>query len=579
MIERIFPFLGWVRLTSLHTLRRDAVAGLVVALVLIPQSLAYAQLAGVPAHHGLYASLIPVALGALFGSSRQLATGPVALTSLLTAASVTPLAVAGTSKFVVYAVLLALLSGVMQLALGWMRMGVIVNFLSHPVLIGFTSAAAIIISLSQLSALLAVPMGKSGHFLEDIWDLLAHLSGLHPSTTAIGLAALALMWALRRMAPTLPGVLIAVVLSTAVSYLMGFAESGGKVVGEIPRGVPPLSVPIVEWRASIQLFPAALVIALISFMEAMASARVIATRTRVPVDMNQELIGQGLAKIGSAFSQSFPVSGSFSRSALNLAAGAKTGASALFTAFFVLLTLLFFTPLLHHLPLSVLSAIIMMAVVPLVTFRGMRDAWRARTDDGIAAVATFIATLAFAPYIQNGILTGVVLSLGCFLYRSMTPRVVVLGRDQDGTLRDAARFDLPALHPRVSAIRFDGQLYFANVSYFEESVLKLVTDNANLRFILVVSDGINGLDASGVEMLWRLVERLGENGITVVFSGVKKQVREVMERTGLAARIGEENLFRPFITETVAMEAIRQRLGGAPTEAQGGSVPGRQPAG
>ncbi|MFZ1060268.1 MAG: SulP family inorganic anion transporter [Candidatus Rokuibacteriota bacterium] len=569
MLERIFPFLGWVRLVTLQSLRDDLLAGLVVALVLIPQSLAYAQLAGVPVHHGLYASLIPVAVGALFGSSRQLATGPVAMTSLLIAASITPLAAPGTPQFIEYAILLALWSGLMQLILGWIGMGVLVNFLSHPVLVGFTSAAAIIIALSQASAFLAIPMGEAGHFLEDLWHLIARVPDLHWLTMAMGLSALALMWALRRVAPRLPGVLIAVALTTGVSYFIGFAGLGGKVVGSIPPGLPRLRAPLLEWRASVQLFPAALVVALISFMEAMASAKVIATRTRVPLNINQELIGQGLAKIAGAFSQSFPVSGSFSRSALNLAMGAKTGVASLFTAGCVLLALLHLTPLLYHLPLSVLAAIITMAVLPLVTFKGMRDAWRARADDGIAAAATFVATLAFAPYIQSGVITGIVLSLVFFLYRSMTPRVVVLGRSADGTLRDAVRFNLPPIHPQVAAIRFDGQLYFANVSYFEDCILKLVSDNRRLRFILVMADGINGLDASGVEMLGHLVDRLAENGITLVFCGVKRQVQDVMEKTGLVTKIGPENILRLVLTDKMALEVIGERLKAASLDLEG----------
>jgi SulP family sulfate permease len=504
--------------------------------------------------------MLPVAVGALFGSSRQLATGPVAMTSLLTAASIAPMAAPGTPTFIAYAILLALLSGLVQLILGWLRMGVLVNFLSHPVLVGFTNAAAIIITLSQLSAFLAVPMGTSGHFLEDLWPLFARIGHTHWVTLAMGLSALGLLWALRKVAPKAPAALVAAALGTWVSYLIGFAELGGRVVGDIPPGLPSLMLPSLEWRPSVRLLPTAVVIALISFMEAMASAKVIAMKTRVPLDVNQELIGQGLAKIAGSLSQSFPVSGSFSRSALNLAMGARTGASALFTAFFVLLTLLFLTPLLYHLPLSVLSAIIAVAVLPLLNLRGLRDAWRARRDDGIAAVAAFVTTLAFAPRIHAGILVGIVLSLGFFLYRSMRPRAVILGRDKDGTLRDAARLHLPPLHPKVAALRFDGQLYFANVSYFEDFVLKVVTDGPALRFILVVANGINGLDASGVEMLSQLVDRLNEDGVTLVFSGLKKQVRDVMERTGLDRKIGPDNLFRLVSTEKMALEAIGARL-------------------
>ena len=535
------------------TLKADLVAGITVSLVAIPQSLAYAQLAGVPAYYGLYAALIPTVVGALFGSSNQLSTGPVAMTSLLTAASIAPLAGHGSALFYSYAILLALISGLFQIAFGLFRVGVLLNFLSNPVLMGFINAAAIIIGLSQLPTLLGIPAAQSEHFLLDISRVLLHIDTAHALSIGFGISAIFMLLGFKRFAPKLPGVLITVASLTWISYAIDYANLGGRVVGVVPQGLPTLSLPPLDWHATVALLPASFVIALISFMEAMSSCKVIAIKTRQPWDENKELIGQGLAKVAAAFCQSMPVSGSFSRSALNLASDARTPLSSIISAVFVLLTLLFFTSLLFHLPKPVLAAIIMMAVINLINFQSVRNAWRASRDDGIAAMVTFIATLAFAPNIQNGILTGIILSLSLLLYRMMRPRIAVLGLHSDTTLRDAVRHNLPPLHPKLGAIRFDGALRFVNVSYFEDALLKLERENPEMECILVQSNGINEIDASGIEMLRNLLERFQKSGIKLTFSGLKKQVSDVMDRTGLTAKIGEENI---YATDRMAIDKI-----------------------
>jgi len=540
-----------------ETLRADLIAGITVSLVAIPQSLAYAQLAGVPAYYGLYAALIPTVIGALFGSSKQLSTGPVAMTSLLTAASIAPLAAHGSELFYSYAILLALVSGLFQIAFGLLRVGILLNFLSNPVLMGFINAAALIIGLSQLPTLLGIPAAQSEHFLLDITRVIMHIDTAHELSIAFGVSAIVMLLGFKQYAPRLPGVLITVALLTWISYLIDYANLGGRVVGIVPQGLPTLSLPPLDWHATVALLPASFVIALISFMEAMSSCKVIAIKTRQPWDENKELIGQGLAKVAAAFSQSMPVSGSFSRSALNIASDARTPLSSIISAVFVLFTLLFFTSLLYHLPKPVLAAIIMMAVINLINFQSIRNAWRASRDDGIAAMMTFVATLAFAPNIQNGILTGIILSLSLLLYRMMRPRVAVLGLHSDTTLRDAVRHNLPPLHPRLGAIRFDGALRFVNVSYFEDALLKLERENPDMACILVQSSGINEIDASGIEMLRNLLERLQNSGITLTFSGLKKQVSDVMDRTGLTAKIGEQNI---FATDSLAINEICQLL-------------------
>lgn len=539
------------------TVKADLLAGITVSLVAIPQSLAYAQLAGVPAYYGLYAALIPTVIGALFGSSNQLSTGPVAMTSLLTAASIAPLAAHGSDLFYSYAILLALISGIFQIAFGVLRIGILLNFLSNPVLMGFINAAALIIGLSQLPTLLGIPAAQSEHFLLDISRVVMHIDTAHALSLGFGVVAILLLLGFKKFAPKFPGVLITVASLTWVSYAIDYASLGGRVVGAVPQGLPTLSLPPLDWHATIALLPAGFVIALISFMEAMSSCKVIAIKTRQPWDENKELIGQGLAKVAAAFSQSMPVSGSFSRSALNLASDARTPLSSLISAAFVLLTLIFFTSLLYHLPKPVLAAIIMMAVLNLINVQSIKHAWRANRDDGLAAVVTFLATLAFAPNIQNGILTGIILSLSLLLYRMMRPRVAVLGLHSDETLRDAIRHNLPPLHPRLGAIRFDGAMRFVNVSYFEDALLKLERENPELACILVQSSGINEIDASGIEMLSNLLDRFKSSGIKLAFSGLKKQVSDVMDRTGLTDKIGQENI---FATDKLALEGLCQRL-------------------
>jgi len=551
----------WVKWKSLRVdadnLRHDVIAGITVSLVAVPQSLAYAQLAGVPAYYGLYAAFLPSIVGAVFGSSRQLSTGPVAMTSLLTAASVAPLAMRGTDAFYTHVILLALLSGLFQVAFGLFRAGVLLNFLSFPVLMGFINAAALIIGLSQLPTLLGIPSRQSEHFLLDTWQVITNIDTLHAVSLAFGISAFVMLIAFRRFAPKLPGVLLTVAALTWVSGVIGYADMGGRVVGTVPQGLPTFAIPKGDWNMVVALLPAAFVIAVISFMEAMSSAKVIAIKTRQPWNENQELIAQGAAKVAAAFVQSMPVSGSFSRSALNLASNAKTGLSSVVAACAVLLTLLFFTSLLYHLPKPVLAAIIIMAVVGLINFPALRGAWRASRDDGIAAVATFVATLAFAPNIQNGIVTGIMLSLGLMLYRLMRPRVAQLGFHPDGVLRDARRFGLAPLHPQLGAIRFDGSLHFINASFFEDALLQLERDTPNLRYVLITCGGINDLDASGVEVLGKLVERFRANGIELTFSSLKKQVQDVMDRSGLTEQIGRSNI---FATDAHALEQLRARL-------------------
>ena len=554
--RRLIPCREWPRPTP-ASIRADLIAGIAVALVLIPQSMAYAALAGMPPYYGLYAAFLPVIVAAVWGSSPQLATGPVAVVALLTASALTPLAEPGSGEFITLAIALAFLVGVIQLVLGLFSLGTLVNFLAHPVILGFTNAAAIVIALSQVNDLLGVPLDRDAGMLVAFADVLGRLENAHLPTLAMGLGALALMLAARRWLPRIPGVLLAVAVGVPVSYLVGFEDLGGAVVGTVPEGLPAPALPELSWDLVVTLLGTAAVIALVAFMEAISIAKALATRTRDRIDPNQELVGQGLSNLTASVFQAFPVSGSFSRSAVNHDSGARSGLASVFTAALVGLTLLFLTPLLHHLPEAILAAIIIMAVIGLVNIRALVQTWHTHRHDGIAALVTFGGTLIFAPHLDYGILLGAGLAIVLYLLRTMRPRVVILSRHpEDGALRDARFFDLPESE-HIAALRFDGPLYFANVGHLEDTVLQINNEHPQARFLLLVADGITSIDSSGVESLHGLRERLDDNGVTLVLAGVKLQVREVMQRAGLETEIGAENIFRH---EDDAIEAIHQRI-------------------
>lgn len=676
MMTKVFPFLGWFKDYSLDTFRIDALSGLTVALVLIPQSMAYAQLAGLPAYYGLYASFLPPMIASLFGSSRQLATGPVAVVSLMTSASLEPLATAGSEGYIIYAVLLALMVGFFQLSLGILRLGLVVNFLSHPVVNGFTNAAALIIASSQLSKMFGVYVDNAGHHYETIWKVIeAAFHYTHWPTLLMGAFAFAIMYGLKRLSPKIPNVLVAVAITTVISWATGFDHNvnvdlsrirspeareavtafnkamtaiplmsekrteagkaldearqsrdpirilnarhaldlasmrieelkfdarifrqkirtflfkavkqedgslkfyltnemptgskndgriwrigignnalnmgkllmsgGGAVVGFIPRGLPKLAMPKLDLGIMLHLFPFAAIISLLGFMEAISIAKAMAAKTGQRLDPNQELIGQGLANILGAMGRSYPVSGSFSRSAVNLQAGAVSGLSSVFTSLIVVIALMFFTPLLYHLPQSVLAAVIMMAVIGLVNVSGFVHAWEAQWYDGAIAITTFVLTLAFAPHLEKGIEVGVVLSLLVFLYKSMRPKVASLSRREDRALGDSRAFRLKECG-YMAMVRFDGPLFFANASYLEDKISELMLTRKNLKHIIIVSNGINDMDASGEEALSLLVDRVRSTGVDISLSGVNESVMKVLKRTHFLEKIGEDHLY------------------------------------
>ena len=557
-VERFFPFITWMgELRKPGVLRADIIAGITVALVLVPQSMAYAQLAGLPPIQGLYASFLPVLVGVLFGSSRQLATGPVAVVSLLTASALAPIAATEPQAVVLYAALLAAVVGIFQISLGVLRLGVLVDFLSHPVVSGFTNAAAIIIATSQLDKLFGVKVDKAPHHYETVWNIVVAASHhTHWVTLAMGVAGLALMLLLRRFAPRVPAVLTAVVISIVVSKAIGFQALGGKVVGVIPQGIPGFKLPMLDLHMALNLLQAAITITLIGFMEAISIAKAMAARKRQRLDANQELLGQGLANICSSVFQGYPVSGSFSRSAVNFAAGAITGFSSVVTAAVVAVTLLWLTPLLYHLPQATLAAVIMMAVINLINLKPLTHAWRVQPQDAMVGVIVLVLTLTTAPHLENGLLLGVALSLGLYVFRTMRPRMAVLSRHADGTLRDAQVHSLETCE-NIGVLRFDGALFFANSGYFEDKVLECMAANPKLRYIVIDCESMNEIDASGEEMLHHLASRTYASGVEMLFARAKKQVLDPLVSAGFVKQMGEDHFFR---TRTLAMQYAWQRL-------------------
>ncbi len=679
-MSRLFPFLGWFDHYNVNKFKTDLLAGITVALVLIPQSMAYAQLAGLPAYYGLYAAFLPPMVAALFGSSRQLATGPVAVVSLMSAASLEPLATAGSAEFITYSILLAMTVGIFQFSLGVLRLGLVVNFLSHPVVNGFTNAAAIIIASSQFSKFFGVYVDKAPHHYQTMVRVVkAAFDYTHLPTLLFGIAAVITMITLRRINPRIPNVLIAVSVTTLVSYFIGFQNNahtdisairspeiqknlsrfnriitsmetlgnkradinikidneiktikghhttseklirlrgqvdistikiaekkqqchllrkrlrrvklaaieendslffypkdrlpegkrsggriwrikignsaldlsnlpisgGGAVVGKIPKGLPELTVPDLTAKTFFKLLPTAIIISLLGFMEAIAIAKAMATKTGQKLDPNQELIGQGLGNIIGSIGSSYTVSGSFSRSAVNLQAGAISGISSVVTSLVVILTLLFFTPLLYHLPQAVLAAVIMMAVVGLINVRGFIHAWKAQWYDGMISVISFLATLYYAPHLDKGIMIGVALSMIVFLYKSMRPVVASLSLNEEYVLKCAEHYRLKGCK-HISVVRFDGALFFANASYLDEQVARFRTEQPDLRYILLDARGINDMDASGEEALEMLCKRIRSAGLGFAICGVKGQVLSVMKRTGLIDEIGNEHIY------------------------------------
>jgi len=522
----LFPFLKWPR-PDAAVLRGEALAGLTVGLMVVPQGMAYAALAGMPLVTGIYASMMPALVAALFSASTRLSVGPTALSCLLVGASLSGLAAPGSAEWIALAVWLALLSGALQIALGFLRFGWLLNLVSAPVLMAFTQAAAVLIILSQLPALLGLP----GRLTDG-----SSWRGLHPASAMFGLGSLALLMLARRWRPGFPTVLVVLAGSAFLSARLGFEAGGGAVVGKVPGGLPsPVLPPLPDPAVLAELVLPTLMITLVSFLETASSARVDSERQGRPWDQDQDLVGQGLAKVAAGLSGAFPTSSSFSRSALNLYAGARTGWATVFSAVVVLAVLLFLTPLLHHAPHAVLAAIVLVAVVGLVQPAAFLRTWRISRAEALIAAATFAITLATAPRLYWGVLAGVVMALSHNIYQRLHPRIIEVGLHPDGSLRDRELWRLPPLAGRVFALRMDAALDFATANAFERRVIDHLVAHPDTRRVCLFAQPINRIDATGAEVFVRLASHLRGQDVRLHVCGMKLPVEQMLRAAGALA--------------------------------------------
>ncbi len=553
------PILRWLPAYQRSDLGADTVAGLTTAVMLIPQAMGYAMLAGLPPIHGLYAALAPILVYAVLGTSRHLAVGPVAMDSILVAAGVGAIATLGTEHYILVAAALGVMVGVLQAGLGFLRAGFLVNFLSRPVVSGFTSAAAIIIAASQLGHLLGVELPRTHYVHLVLWKGLEQLSTWSWPTIAVGATSIAALLILKRRWPRFPGALFVVALATLAVWRLGLADKGVAIVGSVPAGLPGIQVPRVDTALIVELLPVAGTIALVSFMEAISVGRTFARLHRYDILPNRELIALGFSNIAGGLTGGYPIAGGFSRTAVNARAGARTQLAAIVTAGVVIVTLVAFTGAFYHLPNAALSAVIIAAVLGLIDIRGATEIFRVKREDFALLVLTFIATLSLG--IQYGILVGIGASVLLFLVHTTRPHFAVLGRiPESQTYLNIARHPHAEEAPGIVLVRIDAQFYFGNVSFLKETLRGLIADaKSPVRYIVLEAAGVNQLDSAAASTLAELDEELASQGIQLVLTRVKGPVRDVLHRTGMLEKLAAEG--RIFMSTHRAMEVLRS---GAP---------------
>ena len=549
-LSKILPIFDWGRTYNQLTFTNDLVAAVIVTVMLIPQSLAYALLAGLPPEMGLYASILPIVLYAIFGTSRVLAVGPVAVVSLLTAAAVGKIAIPGTPEYIAAAITLAFMSGIILLGLGLFRLGFLANFLSHPVITGFVTASGIIIAASQMKHIFGV--NADGHnILEIATSLRESIIELNWITLLIGsLTTVFLLWVRKGFLPLLlkiglnqrvsdifakAGPIIAIVATTLIAWSFSLTERGVKVVGEVPQGLPPISLPSFSMDIWTSLIGSAILMSLIGFIESISIARTLAATKRQRIDPDQELIGLGAANVGAAFTSGFPVTGGFSRSVVNYDAGAETPAAGAFTAIGLGVASIFLTTLIFYLPKATLAATIIVAVLALVDFSILKKTWIYSKADFAAVAATMSVTLIMG--VELGVIAGVLISILSHVYKSSRPHIAIVGQ-VPGTehYRNVLRHDV-LVNPQVLTIRVDESLYFANTRFLEDRIYSEVAKQSELKHVILMCSAVNAIDMSALESLELINERLKLGGIKFHLSEVKGPVMDKLEGTSLLTHL------------------------------------------
>ncbi|WP_237276557.1 SulP family inorganic anion transporter [Tenacibaculum ovolyticum] len=544
LLKKLIPILEWLPGYKKSQLRGDIVAGITVATVLIPQGIAYALIAGLPPIYGLYAALMPQLMYAIFGSSRQVAIGPVAMDSLIVATGVSTLALIGSESYIAIAILLALMVGGIQLLMGLFRLGFIVNFLSRPVIIGFTSAVALIIGLNQFRNLFGVEFLQSDQVHILLEDIINRISYFNMNTTIIGVIACIIIMIFRKINKKIPNALIVVVLGIVVlrffeNYFLDVA-----IVKGIPSGLPKFTIPIIDIALVRELFPIAVTLVMVGYLEIISIGKTLeAKQDEYRIRPNQELVALGLSNIVGSLFQSYPSTSSFSRSAINEEAGGKTGISAIVSVIIVILTLLFLTPLFYHLPKTILAAIIIVAVFNLINFKEAKRLWSANNLDFWLLIATFFSTITFG--IEHGILIGVGLSLIVLIFRTSRPYVIELGKVPNSDFyRNKHRFNEVVTDKEVLVFRFDAQLFYANSNYFREKLEEMVEEKGKtLKLIVLDAESINRVDSTGIEMLKERIKYYNKRNIAFYFAGVKGPVRDAFFRGGVLEVVSLDHFF------------------------------------
>lgn len=574
-LRRYFPVLTWIQQYNRNDFMADIIAGLIVAVMLVPQSMAYALLAGLPPQVGLYASIVPLIIYGVMGTSRTLAVGPVAMVSLLVAAGINTMNPQSTAEMLMLALVLALLIGLIQLAMGVLRIGFLVNFLSHPVLSGFTSAAAIVIAFSQLKHILGFDVPRSEHFHEQLLHIVQHLP--QTSFTALSVAGLAIAILLYfkvaagkhlrkiglpenwRLPLTKLGPLVVVAGGTLLVAALQL-DSSISIVGAVPAGLPPLTIPALNLETMSRLLPIALTISLVGYMESISVAKALASKRRQKIDANQELIALGAANIGAAFTGGYPVAGGIGRSGVNFSAGARSGLASVITAGLIALTVMFLTPLFYFLPNAVLAAIIVVAVIGLIDVKSFVHTWHYNRADAVSLVITFLGVLFLG--IETGILVGVAVSVALYLWHTSRPHIAIVGRVRDTEhFRNVLNHDVQT-YPNLLLVRVDESLYFPNAQYLENYLLEQVACHQDIEHLVLVCSAINRIDASALDVLEALVRELRDAGVTFHLAEVKRPVMSRLQTVDFRQTLlpGRVFLSTHEAVETLTMTGQQQDL-------------------